>query len=263
MGMRKSRSDMVLHICMCISLSNLRVLHELSIMPNATGMLSRFILFSFSCSIAVMPPIGYCTFLYMGRLPLHGLPYTMGVPSGDILITGLSSLMRVLPGMCFVHRSLCVLLPRPLAPRNIYALPLFSTTDECTSSVLCGAVHIVYITMMELLSPNSMFCALPRVAMVNSLYPASLFIKAQGILFSSDTSMRYAPSVSLYTSNVAEGHGKVPILFPSHVGMMLLSMVRSNSVSSPLSVTNGFRLVSISGMFASAVMENACLATLK
>jgi hypothetical protein len=44
---------------------------------------------------------------------------------------------------------------------------------------------------------------------------------------------------------------------------MLLSMVRSNSVSSPFSVTKGFRLVSISGMFASAVMENACPATLK
>ena len=188
---------MVLHICMCISLSNLRVLHELSIMPNATGMLSRFILFSFSCSIAVIPPMGYCTFLYMGRLPLHGLPYIMGVPSGAILITGLSSLISVLPGICFVHRSLWVLLPRPLAPRNIYALPLFSTTDECTSSVLCGAVHIVYITIMELLSPNSTFCVLPRVAIVNSLYLASLFIKAHGLPSSSDTSMRYAPSVSL------------------------------------------------------------------
>lgn len=62
---------------------------------------------------------------------------------------------------------------------------------------------------------------------------------------------------------MADGQGKVPILLPSHAGVMLLSIVRSNSVSAGFSVTNGFRLVSISGMFASAVMENECPATLK
>ena len=90
----------------------------------------------------------------------------MGVPSDAMRITGLSSLMSVLPAMCFTHRSLWVLLPCPLLPRNIYALPPFSTVEECMSRVLWGAVLIVKMSITLLLSPKSTCSWLPRVVIV-------------------------------------------------------------------------------------------------
>ena len=172
--------------------------------------------------------------------------------------------MRVLPLMYSTHLLLWVLLPWPLAPRNIYPLPLFSMVAECISNVLCLAVHIVNMTISVLLKPNSTSLLLPRVVMVNFCCSASLCIKAQGCPYSFIVSIWYAPLSWRYTSNLALGQGNVPTLQPRHEGWMLLSDVISKSSSLVLSLSNGLRFGSIEKMSPSSiVMAKLCPAMVK
>ena len=105
--------------------------------------------------------------------------------------------------------------------------------------------------------------AVPLTATVNSFCPLSPLMNAQGVFSSVDTSMLYAPSSFLYTSKLAEGQGKNPILLPCHDGVMSLSTVSVNNMSPPSSVMKGLRLGRMARMSLSTVLIlKRCPATL-